>query len=108
MATVALPLRASAETRVSHSGPGGGFLQEAEMPLPPQSEGGISPNFREDDAEFTPQIMSLYLKEYKCLLPTTQVTTLESYQKSAQIKPDFAEQHRSQELFLISGHSAAF
>lgn len=72
--------RFSRNARVSHSRPGGGFLQEAEMPLPPQSEGGISPNFREDDAEFAPQPMTLFLKEYKCLLPTTQVTTLESYQ----------------------------
>lgn len=49
------------------------------MPLLPQSEGGIVPKFREDDAVFAPETMTLFLKEYKYPLPVTQMTTLESY-----------------------------
>lgn len=47
------------------------------MPLPPRSQRGRTPNFKEDDAVFAPQAMTLFLKEYKCPLPTTRVTTLE-------------------------------
>lgn len=63
--------------RVSHFRPGGAFLCEAEMPLLPQSEGGIVPKFREDDGVFAPQTMTLFLKEYKYPLPATQTITLE-------------------------------
>lgn len=72
-------LRFGRNAPVPRSGPGGAFLQEAEMPPPPQSQRGRTPNFKEDDAVFAPQAMTLFLKEYKCPLPMTRVTTLESY-----------------------------